>query len=72
MVGHNRDLNERFEQLPLSPQAGLLFPGEDAKILTELPASELPNELIVPDGTWHHVPNEDFGQRGFSDVNYII
>ena len=55
MVGHNKDLNERFDPLPLSPKAGLLFPGEDAKILTELPASELPDELIVPDGTWHHV-----------------
>ena len=55
MVGHNKDLAERFEKLSLSPQAGLLFPGDDAKLLTELPASEFPQELIVPDGTWHHV-----------------
>jgi DTW domain-containing protein len=55
MVGHNKELAERFDELPLSPQTGLLFPGDDAKVLTELDASEFPDELIVPDGTWHHV-----------------
>jgi len=55
MVGHNKNLNERFESVSLSQRAGLLFPGEDAKILENLPASELPDQLVVPDGTWHHV-----------------
>ena len=36
MVGHNKNLNERFESVSLSQHAGLLFPGEDAKILANL------------------------------------
>ena len=55
LVGHNQDLSARFNQLSLEPGTGLLFPGDDAKILTEIPESEFPMQLIVPDGTWHHV-----------------
>ncbi len=55
MVGHNHDLSARFEQLRLEPQTGLLFPGDDAKVLTAIPDSDFPKQLIVPDGTWHHV-----------------
>lgn len=55
MVGHNQDLARRFNQLALEPHTGLLFPGKNAKLLTEIPATELPKHLIVPDGTWHHV-----------------
>ncbi|MCP4941237.1 MAG: DTW domain-containing protein [Planctomycetaceae bacterium] len=55
LVGHNHDLSTRFDQLPLQAETGLLFPGDDAKVLTEIPESEFPKQLIVPDGTWHHV-----------------
>jgi DTW domain-containing protein YfiP len=55
LVGHNQDLSVRFDQLPLKPGTGLLFPGDDAKELTAIPESEFPKQLIVPDGTWHHV-----------------
>ena len=55
LVGHNQDLSARFNQLPLDPQTGLLFPGDDARVLTATPKSEFPKQLIVPDGTWHHV-----------------
>ena len=55
MVGHNTELAERFDQVKLSPCAGLLFPGADARVLSELASSAFPDELIVPDGTWHHV-----------------
>jgi hypothetical protein len=55
LVGHNQDLSERFDQLRLEPGTGLLFPGDDAKVLTEIPEPEFPKQLIVPDGTWHHV-----------------
>lgn len=55
LVGHNQNLCTRFDQLPLEPQTGLLFPGDDAKVLTQIPAMEFPKQLIVPDGTWHHV-----------------
>ena len=55
LVGHNQDLCTRFEQLLLESGTGLLFPGDDAKVLTDIPESEFPKQLIVPDGTWHHV-----------------
>jgi DTW domain-containing protein YfiP len=55
MVGHNTELADRFDQVKLSSGAGLLFPGLDARVLSELTPSEFPDELIVPDGTWHHV-----------------
>ena len=55
MVGHNTELADRFDQVKLSSGAGLLFPGLDARVLSELTPSEFPDQLIVPDGTWHHV-----------------
>ncbi len=41
-------------RLALRPRAGLLYPGTDAALLTEVPAHQLPEQLIVIDGTWHH------------------
>jgi DTW domain-containing protein YfiP len=55
IVGHNADLSKRFDSMSLHENAGLLFPGEDARLLTELDPDETPDQLIVPDGTWHHV-----------------
>ena len=51
MVGHNKNLNERFESVSLSQRAGLLFPGEDAKILENLSHLE-----SAPSVQMHHTP----------------
>ncbi|MGC3971349.1 MAG: tRNA-uridine aminocarboxypropyltransferase [Pirellulales bacterium] len=40
--------------LVLRPGAGLLYPGDDAKPLGNLAPHELPRQLVVLDGTWHH------------------
>ncbi|MGD9126870.1 MAG: tRNA-uridine aminocarboxypropyltransferase [Planctomycetia bacterium] len=42
-------------ELPLKPQAGLLYPGPDAKLLSDLAPEERPDQLVILDGTWHHV-----------------
>ncbi|GAA4448129.1 tRNA-uridine aminocarboxypropyltransferase [Novipirellula rosea] len=54
MTEHNVDLNRRFDSLPLSDRVGVLYPGNDAKLLSELSPAERPEQLIVIDGTWHH------------------
>ena len=40
--------------LPIRSNAGLLYPGKDATLLTEISPEERPQQLIVLDGTWHH------------------
>ena len=48
-------LDGRFEAgLPLKPGAGLLYPGDDAELLDDLPAERRPRQLVILDGTWHH------------------
>lgn len=54
MVDHNARLAQQFEEVQLAPSVGLLFPDADAPVLTQLPARERPQELVVLDGTWHH------------------
>lgn len=49
------ELSKQFESVDLDASAGLLFPGEDAPLLSDLAATERPKQLILPDGTWHHV-----------------
>lgn len=34
--------------------AALLYPGPGARLLSDLPPSEQPRELVMIDGTWHH------------------
>ncbi len=51
---HNLDLNRRFETMSLSQSVGVLYPGKEAKLLSELSPAERPEQLIVIDGTWHH------------------
>jgi len=51
-VGHVPELAST--ELPLLPRAGLLFPGPDARLLSDLAPNELPEQLVVLDGTWHH------------------
>jgi hypothetical protein len=43
---------ELRDQIPLG--AGLLFPGPEARVLSELSEEERPTDLIVLDGTWGH------------------
>lgn len=38
----------------IAPDAGLLYPGDGAIELNELPAEQSPAQLVVLDGTWHH------------------
>ena len=40
--------------LPLKPEAGLLYPGPEAFLLSDLPADQRPKQLVIVDGTWHH------------------
>ncbi len=53
LVAHNVDLASQFSAMQLRNQVGLLYPGNEAEVLTELPADALPDQLIVIDGTWH-------------------
>ncbi|PHQ34459.1 tRNA-uridine aminocarboxypropyltransferase [Rhodopirellula bahusiensis] len=54
MVAYNHELAERFATMQLSNNVGLLYPGNDAKLLSDLRPSERPEQLVVIDGTWHH------------------
>jgi DTW domain-containing protein YfiP len=40
-------------RLQLQPHAGLLYPGPSAKLISDLPPGERPQQLVVLDGTWH-------------------
>lgn len=50
------DRNERFAdaELPIASGAGLLYPGPDSRLLSELSPAERPSQLVILDGTWHH------------------
>lgn len=50
-VGHNRRLG--MHDLPIQANAALLYPSEDARLLTELPVEKRPTQLVIIDGTWH-------------------
>lgn len=48
-------LDGRFQSgLNLQPGAGLLYPGDEAELLDDLPAERRPRQLVILDGTWHH------------------
>lgn len=51
LVDHTPGLAARLE---LKPRAGLLYPGAEARLLADVPASERPEQLVIIDGTWHH------------------
>jgi DTW domain-containing protein YfiP len=40
--------------LPFLESTGVLYPGEDAKVLSTVPPDERPQQLVILDGTWHH------------------
>ncbi len=52
IVGYPREIAD--SQLPLRPNAGLLYPGKESQLLDELPANDLPSQIVLIDGTWHH------------------
>lgn len=54
LVDHNQRLAESMANMPLSPSAGFLYPGDDAILLDGLSDSQKPDQLVVIDGTWHH------------------
>jgi DTW domain-containing protein YfiP len=51
IADHNQRLGT--QPLPIQANAGLLYPGADAPLLTECPAAERPDQLVIIDGTWH-------------------
>lgn len=54
LVEHMATLAEKFAALQLSDRVGLLYPGDDAKLLTEVSLEDQPDQLVVIDGTWNH------------------
>ena len=58
-LNRSRVICERNEdmarmELPISANAGLLYPSKDAELLTEINPSDRPDQLVILDGTWHH------------------
>lgn len=53
MVAHNDELAQQFSVAELQPSAGLLYPGAEARLLSELPPEDRPGQLVILDGTWH-------------------
>jgi DTW domain-containing protein YfiP len=53
MVAHNAELASQFQRLTLSAKVGLLYPDVDAPVLTDLTRQQMPDQLVVIDGTWH-------------------
>ena len=51
LADHTSSLATR---LRLQPRAGLLFPGPTARLMTDLPSEQRPEQLVILDGTWHH------------------
>ena len=51
IVDHNQRLGKHH--LPISENAGLLFPQANAPLLSDLTAAERPGQLLIIDGTWH-------------------
>ena len=51
VVGHPKLL---AAELSLKPGAGLLYPGPEAALLSELSPEARPEQLVILDGTWHH------------------
>ncbi len=54
VVDHMEGLQKAFAQMSFSADTGLLYPGDRAELLEELSLAEMPKQLVVLDGTWHH------------------
>ena len=46
--------NKSFSQiaLPIRSNAGILYPSNSARVLSELTPEEVPDQLVIIDGTW--------------------
>ena len=51
VVGHPKLL---AAELLLKPGAGLLYPGPNTALLSDVPSASRPEQLVILDGTWHH------------------
>ena len=51
---HIDGLARTCTELSFSNKAALLYPGDGSQLLNELSQVDLPKQLIVLDGTWHH------------------
>src|SRR5947208_695592 len=51
LIDHLSNLAAR---LHLKSRAGLLYPGPSARLISELPGEQRPEQLVIIDGTWHH------------------
>ena len=51
---HIDGLARTCAELSFSNKAALLYPGDGSQLLNELSQVDLPKQLIVLDGTWHH------------------
>jgi DTW domain-containing protein YfiP len=51
-VGFTPDLASRQDSV--SPKAGLLYPGDNARLIDDVPIADRPEQIVVLDGTWHH------------------
>ena len=54
LADHNSALSDRLDEYPLHENVGLLYPGPDGRLLSDLAPAERPSQLVVIDGTWHH------------------
>ena len=41
--------------LPFRQNTGVLYPGQEARLLSDVPPEERPEQLVIIDGTWHPV-----------------
>lgn len=54
IADNKQQLADRLAELGQPrPDAGLLFPGDDALLIDDLPSADRPRQLVVVDGTWH-------------------
>lgn len=53
LVNHNQELDRQFEARVLSNNVALLFPDSEAPELSQVSAKQMPDQLVVIDGTWH-------------------
>jgi DTW domain-containing protein len=52
LVGYAQEHAE--SNLPIQANAGLLYPGPNAKLLSDISPEERPDQLVILDGTWSH------------------
>ncbi|MEZ6128482.1 MAG: tRNA-uridine aminocarboxypropyltransferase [Planctomycetaceae bacterium] len=50
------DQTDRLAQqrLPFEKSTGVLYPGPGSQLLSDVPVSDRPHQLVILDGTWHH------------------